>query len=61
VCGGPTAEALDLQKGSGAGSFDLSEGESETHVFDSGPGLYRLVVSGGRDSASWSMSVQDYY
>lgn len=61
VCGGPSAEALDLQKGSGAGSFDLSEGESQTHVFDSGPGLYRLVVSGGRDSAEWTMTVQDYY
>jgi hypothetical protein len=61
VCGGPNAEAVDLEGGSGAGSFDLSEGQSETHVFDGGPGLYRVVVSGGRDSAGWTMTVQDYY
>ncbi len=61
VCEGPSAEAVEVQTGSGAGSFELSEGESETHVFDAGPGLYRLVVSGGRDSASWTMTVQDYY
>ena len=52
VCGGPSAEAVDLQKGSGAGSFDLSEGEAETHVFETGPGLYRILISGGRDSAA---------
>ena len=37
------------------------EGESQTHTFSSGAGLYRLVVSGGRDSARWSMTVEDYY
>ncbi len=61
VCGGPNAEAVDLQKGSGVGSFGLSEGEAQTHVFETGPGIYRLLISGGRDSASWTMTVQDYY
>ncbi len=61
LCEGPSAEAVNLKTGSGAGSFELSEGESETHVFDSGPGSYRLVISGGRDSARWTMTVQDYY
>ncbi len=61
VCEGPSAEAVAPQTDSGEGSFELSEGEYQTHVFDSGPGLYRLVVSGGRDSASWTMTVQDYY
>jgi serine/threonine-protein kinase len=61
VCGGPSAEARDLNTGSAFGGFELGEGESRTHLFSSGPGLYRLVISGGRDSAHWSMTVQDYY
>ena len=61
VCEGPSAEARDLRTGSGFGGFELSEGESHTHVFNSGPGLYRVVVSGGRDSGRWTMTVQDYY
>jgi serine/threonine-protein kinase len=61
ICEGPSAEAVDLHGGSGSGSFELSEGESQTHVFTSGPGLYRLAVSGGRDSARWSITVDDYY
>ncbi|HXB15179.1 MAG TPA: protein kinase [Solirubrobacteraceae bacterium] len=67
-CEGPSANARELEAGGGepseggsAGSFELSEGEGKTHVYDTGPGLYELVVSGGRDSADWRMSVQDYY
>jgi hypothetical protein len=60
LCFGPSAEAQDLQTGSNSGSFELGEGSS-THTFHNGPGLYRLVVSGGRDSARWSMTVEDYY
>jgi hypothetical protein len=59
-CFGPSAEADDLQTGSNAGSFELAEGSS-SHTFHSGPGLYRLDISGGRDSAHWSMTVDDYY
>jgi len=61
VCFGPSAQAQNLQNGSSAGSFELGEGEVETHVFESGPGLYRLTVSGGHDRARWSMTVEDYY
>ena len=61
VCEGPSAEAVDLTTGSSFGNFELEEGRSQTHTFDSGPGLYNLVVSGGRDSARWSMTVEDYY
>ncbi len=61
VCEGPSAEAVDLNTGSSFGGFELEEGRSQTHTFDSGPGLYNLVVSGGRDSARWSMTVEDYY
>jgi hypothetical protein len=61
VCEGPSAEARDVRTGSGIGGFELSEGESHTHVFNSGPGLYQVVVSGGRDPGRWTMTVQDYY
>jgi eukaryotic-like serine/threonine-protein kinase len=61
ICDGPSAEANALSGGSNGGSFDLGEGEDQSHVFTSGPGLYRLEVSGGRDSAHWAMRVQDYY
>jgi serine/threonine-protein kinase len=59
-CFGPSAEAQDLKNGSGFGGFELADGSS-THTFHGGPGLYRLTVSGGRDSARWSMTVDDYY
>jgi serine/threonine protein kinase len=61
VCFGPSAEVENLHgSGSSFGSFELGEGENETHTFDSGPGLYRLMISGGHDSARWSMTVEDY-
>ncbi|HTA13253.1 MAG TPA: protein kinase [Solirubrobacteraceae bacterium] len=60
-CFGPSANVDDLDEGSSFGSFELSEGETETHTYQSGPGLYRMVVSGGHDSARWSMTVDDYY
>jgi serine/threonine protein kinase len=61
VCFGPSAEVHDLNSGSSFGSFELGEGETEAHTYESGPGLYRLIVSGGHDSARWSMTVEDYY
>jgi len=61
VCFGPSAQATNLATGSSIGGFELGEGPSETHTFNTGPGLYRVAVSGGRDSARWSMTVEDYY
>jgi serine/threonine protein kinase len=61
VCFGPSAEARDVQSGSTFGGFELSEGEGRTHTFSGGPGLYSLTVSAGRDSARWSMIVEDHY
>ena len=61
TCLGPSAQARDLKTGKSVGGFDLSEGDSETHVFDTGPGLYRVEIDGGTDSAEWSMTVEDYY
>jgi len=60
-CMGPSAHAQNLQTGASFGDFELGEGESEEHVFHSGPGLYSIGVSSGRDSARWSMTVEDYY
>jgi serine/threonine protein kinase len=61
VCFGPSAKASNLQTGKSFDGFDLSSGSSHAHVFDSGPGLYRVNVDGGEDSARWAMTVQDYY
>jgi eukaryotic-like serine/threonine-protein kinase len=61
VCFGPSAEARNMQSGSKFGGFELAEGEAKTHTFSGGPGLYSLTVSGGRDSARWSMMVEDHY
>lgn len=61
VCFGPSAEVEDLHTGSSSDGFELGEGESETHTFENGPGLYRMKISGGHDSARWSMTVDDYY
>jgi hypothetical protein len=61
VCLGPSAAVDDLRTESTFGQFELGEGGTETHTFDSGPGLYRVVVSGGHDTAKWSMTVADYY
>jgi hypothetical protein len=61
VCLGPSAKAQNLQSGASAGGFDLGEGPAQTHTFDSGPGLFRVSIAGGQDSARWSMTVEDYY
>jgi len=60
VCFGPSAEVNNLTTGASFGGFELGESGTETHTFDSGPGLYRLLISGGHDSARWSMTVEDY-
>jgi hypothetical protein len=61
VCSGPSARVRDLAGESSFGGFELGEGDSETHTFGGGPGTFQLEVTGGRDSASWSMTVEDYY
>ena len=60
VCFGPSVEAQNVQTGA-VESFKLEEGKSKTHAFDGGPGLFQLQVSGGEDSARWTMSAEDYY
>ncbi len=60
VCFGPSAQVRNLETGQTLEGFDLSSGSAHGHTFESGPGLYSVSVSGGSDSARWSMSVQDY-
>jgi eukaryotic-like serine/threonine-protein kinase len=61
VCFGPSAEVDNLRTSANFDQFELGEGGRETRTFTSGPGLYRLSISGGHDSARWSMTVEDYY
>ncbi|HEY3726823.1 MAG TPA: protein kinase [Solirubrobacteraceae bacterium] len=60
-CSGPSAEVTNAGNGSALSGFDLNDGSRETHVFQSGAGVYRLTISPGSDSTRWSMWVEDYY
>ncbi len=61
TCLGPSAQVRNLQSNATFGGFELNEGSSQTHVFKSGPGLYRVEVAAGHDAAQWSISVEDHY
>jgi serine/threonine-protein kinase len=61
TCLGPSAEVLNLTTGSSSEGFELSEGSSESHTFRTGPGTYRLDVTGGDDRARWAMTIEDFY
>ena len=62
VCEGPSAAVEDLSSGSDLGEFELDEGGgTHYHVVEGGPGLYRVVFTGGRDSARWGATVEDFY
>jgi hypothetical protein len=58
-CSGPSAHVRNLDTGQST-SFDLSNGANQSRTFNSGPGRYRIEVSPGNDTASWSIEVQDY-
>ncbi len=60
-CSGPSATVTNLGTGATLDSFGLSEGTSQTRVFRSGPGSYRIQISPGSDTARWSVTVEDYY
>ena len=60
VCFGPSVHVSNLRTGQTLEGFDLSPGTSHGHTYESGAGLYSVSVSGGSDSARWSMRVQDY-
>lgn len=59
-CSGPSAQVTKTGGGSGS-SFDLGDGDHQVQTFSSGPGVYRVTVTPGNDSATWSAEVQDYF
>jgi hypothetical protein len=61
TCLGPSAEAVNLQSGSGSEGFELNAGQNQTHTFATGPGTYRVDVRGGHDEARWAMTIEDFY
>jgi serine/threonine-protein kinase len=61
ICSGPSAQVTNVTTGAPVSHFDLNEGGGQTQVLSAGPGIYRISVSPGSDSAHWSVSVQDDY
>jgi serine/threonine-protein kinase len=61
VCFGPGANVIKPSTGEQLDSFDLGDGSGKTHEVNSGPGVFQVTISSGRDSARWSMRVQDFY
>jgi hypothetical protein len=59
-CSGPSAHVRNLDTGQST-SFDLANGAHQSQTFTSGPGRYRIEISPGNDTASWSIEIQDYY
>lgn len=61
VCYGPAAEVTALPAGDSVESWDLDKGSEKTRDFRTDSGVYQLTISGGDDSARWTMRVQDFY
>jgi hypothetical protein len=59
-CSGPQLQVAG-PGGSTAGSFGMSDGGRQTHVFSDGAGDYRLTISPGSDSAHWQVWVEDWF
>ena len=60
-CSGASAHVSDASSGNSVAGFDLHDGGRQTHEFSSGPGLYRVTVRPGNDTARWSVFVEDYF
>ena len=60
-CSGPSAEVVRPAAGSTVTQLSLGQGDGQTQIFKSGPGLYQIDVQPGSDSARWSITVEDYY
>ncbi len=60
-CSGPQAQVENVATGATVGSFGLNDGGRQARVFSGGPGVYRLTISPGADSAQWQAWVEDYY
>ncbi len=60
-CNGPSAQVLGTGANATDESFGLGTGDGQTHVLKTGPGHYQLAIKPGWDSASWSITVQDWF
>ena len=60
-CNGPNAQVLGVGGTSTNSSFGLNEGDSQTRVFKTGPGDYQIAIKPGWDSASWTVTVEDWF
>jgi hypothetical protein len=61
ICSGPSAQVAALAGTWSGTRFDLNDGANQTREFDTGAGRYQLSVSPGSDTASWSITVEDYF
>ncbi|HEX5193133.1 MAG TPA: serine/threonine protein kinase [Solirubrobacteraceae bacterium] len=60
-CSRSSAEISDTGSGNTVDTFDLSDGNHQTQVFDTGPGSYQVKVDPASGDARWSFTVQDWY
>ena len=60
-CDGPRAEIVRLPTPSTVDRFGMSEGDAQTAVERSGPGIYQVRIAPGSDTTRWSVQVADYY
>ena len=61
-CNGPSAQVLGVGARRATDvSFGLSDGCTQTRVFETGPGSYKLAIKAGWDSARWSVQVKDWF
>ena len=60
-CRGPGAQIIRSSNGSAVDEFGLNDGESQSVLERSGPGVYEVRITPGSDTARWSIEVQDYY
>ena len=60
-CDGPTAHVVHSGGGGSVADFGMNDGDPQTQMFQSGPGVYQVTVSPGSDTTRWSFEVDDYY
>jgi serine/threonine-protein kinase len=60
-CEGPGATVVHAASRRTVDQFGLGEGNDQSQVFHTGPGVYQIRITPGMDTAQWSVDVQDYY
>ena len=59
-CHGSSAQ-VTRGGGSSVATVGLGDGSAQTHVFMTGPGVYRVAVSPASGDTRWAIAVQDDY